>query len=198
MTYTIIIVIATVLISIAGFSNPDIIYKLILWPARMDEPTQYYRLLSSGFIHADWNHLLFNMYALFSFGNVVESTGIGEKYVVLYLTGIIIASLPSFWRHRHDDYYRSLGASGGVASLIFFTIYFEPWSRIGFIFVPIGIPSIIFGVLYLGFEAYMDRRGNSRYNHNAHFWGSVYGLIFALFVDPTHGRMFLEALMDPH
>jgi membrane associated rhomboid family serine protease len=197
MSYTIIIVVITVVISIAGFSNAAIIEKLILWPGKMDNPIEYYRLLSSGFIHSDWNHLFFNMFALYCFGANVEATGIGEKFVVLYLTGIIIASLPTFLKNRHNSYYRSLGASGGVAALIFFVIYYYPWSRIFIFFIPIGIPSIIFGGLYLAYEAYMSQRGAGNVNHNAHFWGSVYGLFFAFILDPTHGRLFIDAILNP-
>jgi membrane associated rhomboid family serine protease len=197
MTYTIILVVITAIISIAGFSNEEIIDKLILWPRRMTNPTEYYRLLSSGFIHADWNHLIFNMFALYMFGNNVEGTGIGTKFVILYLTGIIVASLPSFLNNRNNSYYRSLGASGGVASLIFFVIYYFPWSRIGIIFLPFSIPSILFGVLYLAYEAYMAKRGMGNVNHNAHIFGAIYGLVFAFLIDPTHGMSLLNNLMNP-
>ena len=197
MTYTVIIIAITAIISIAGFNNSAIIDKLILWPKKMDNPAEYYRLLSSGFIHSDWNHLFFNMFALYMFGNNVEQTIIGEKFVILYLTGIIIASLPTFLKNRHNSYYRSLGASGGVASLIFFVIYYYPWSRIGIIFIPVGIPSILFGGLYLAYEAYMSRRGAGNVNHNAHFWGSIYGLFFAFIIDPSHGLSFMDAIMHP-
>ena len=198
MTYTIIIVAITVVISIAGFSNSTIIDKLILWPRKMDNPAEYYRLLTSGFIHSDWNHLFFNMFALYMFGNNVEQTVTGGEFIILYLTGIVIASLPSFLKNRHNSYYRSLGASGGVAALIFFVIYYYPWSRIGIIFIPVGIPSIVFGGLYLAYEAYMAKRGAGNVNHNAHFWGSVYGLFFAFVIDPSHGASFLDSLTHPH
>jgi len=146
-------------------------------------------------------HLIFNMYSLYAFGDSVEIT-LGylhinsAAFLILYLTGIVVASLPTFIKNRNNSYYRSLGASGGVAAIIFFIIYFYPWSKIGFMFIPVGIPSIAFGVLYLIFEAYMDRRGTSNINHSAHFWGSVYGFLFALAIDPTHGRLFLEQIMN--
>jgi membrane associated rhomboid family serine protease len=200
MNYTIIIIVVTVLISLAAFNSEEVYSKLILWPRVMDNPMEYYRLLSSGFIHADWGHLLFNMYAFYTFGSNVEMIFgyIGRDqflYLVLYLSGIIIASLPSFLNHRNDRSCRSLGASGGVASIIFFSIYFFPFSRIGLIIIPgISIPSIIFGVIYLAYEAYMARRGAGNVNHSAHFWGSAYGLIFAFLIDPSHGRIFMESL----
>jgi len=119
-------------------------------------------------------------------------------FLMLYLSAIVLASLPSFLKNRNNSYYRSLGASGGVAAILFFTIYYSPWSKIQILFIPIGIPSILFGVLYLAYEAYMAKRGAGNVNHNAHFVGSVYGLLFALVVDPTHGMSFINAIMNPH
>ena len=119
-------------------------------------------------------------------------------FVLLYLSAIVISSLPSFVKNRNNSYYRSLGASGGVAAILFFTIYYSPWSLIRILFIPIGIPSIIFGGLYLAYEAYMSKRGAGNVNHDAHFIGSIYGLLFALVVDPSHGMSFINAIMSPH
>jgi membrane associated rhomboid family serine protease len=199
MSYTIILVLITVGISIAGFNNETVINKLILWPRVMDKPGEYYRLLTSGFIHADWNHLIFNMLTMFFIGQSIEgSMYVGEKLPILYLSGIVIASLPSFLKNRNNSYYRSLGASGGVSSILFFMIYYFPWSRINIMFIPIGIPSILFGILYLAYEAYMGKKGGGNVNHDAHFWGAVYGLFFALMIDPSHGLSFVDTLLHPH
>jgi membrane associated rhomboid family serine protease len=192
----IITVVITVLISMAAFNNEALANKLILWPRYMDSPQEYYRLLTSGFIHADWNHLIFNMISLYFIGSSAESI-LGMGFLTLYLTGIIISSLPSFLKHRNNSYYRSLGASGGVASVMFFFIYFAPWSKLYIIFLPIGIPAIIFGVLYLIYEAYMAKKGGGYMNHDAHFWGAVYGLAYALVIDPTHGKLFINSIMNP-
>ncbi len=196
MSFTIIIIAIIVITSLAAFNSEELYNRLILWPRKMDNPAEYYRLLSSGFIHADYNHLIFNMFALYSFGGFVEEL-IGVKYVVLFLSGIIIASLPSFLKNRNNSYYRSLGASGGVASVLFLTIYYSPWSGIGIIFLPIHIPCILFGGLYLAYEAYMAKRGAGNVNHDAHFWGAVYGLFFAFCVDPSHGQNFIYQMMHP-
>jgi membrane associated rhomboid family serine protease len=203
MSYTIIIVAVTIIISLIAFSSDELMNRLILWPKKMDNPAEYYRLLSSGFIHADWMHLFFNMYTLYAFGSTVQYVimALGYQqimYLILYFAGIVIASLPSFLKNRHNSYYRSLGASGGVSSIIFFTIYYFPWNRIGFIFFPVGIPSIVFGGLYLAYEAYMSKRGAGNVNHDAHFFGAVFGLVFALMLDPSHGKDFIDNIMHPH
>ncbi len=198
MSYTLIILAITVLISLAAFNNDTLYNKLILWPRAMDgNPAEYYRLLSSGFIHADMNHLIFNMITLWFCGSSVAYHITGVQFVVLYLTGIIVASLPSFLKNRHNSYYRSLGASGGVASALFLIIYFEPWGGLQVFFIPINIPCIIFGGLYLWYEAYMGKKGAGNINHDAHFWGAVYGLLFAVLIDPSHGLNFIDAMMHP-
>ena len=93
-------------------------------------------------------------------------------------------------------YYASLGASGGVAAIIFATIYLDPWQKISFFFLP-GMPSIVFAVGYLIFTAYMARRGQGRVNHDAHFWGSVFGFLWMIVIDPSHGQYFLNQLLHP-
>lgn len=191
------ILIVTVLVSLAAFNNETLMNKLILWPRRMDKPAEYYRLLTSGFIHADYQHLFFNMFTLYFFGRNLEMVfaylSVPPIHLItLFVTGIVIACLPSFFKHRNNSYYRSLGASGGVAAVIFASIYYNPWGLINFI-----IPSIVFAILYLVFSAYMSRKGNNGINHDAHFWGSVYGLLFALMVDPTHGRLFIDQITHP-
>src|SRR6478736_3014324 len=109
---TIILIAATVLISIAAFNNQSLLNKLILYPRIMSSPEEYYRFLTSGFIHSDWNHLFFNMFALYSFGQTTEEL-IGNPllYIILYLSGIVVSSIYPFMKNRNNSYYRALGAS---------------------------------------------------------------------------------------
>ncbi|RYD59027.1 MAG: rhomboid family intramembrane serine protease [Sphingobacteriales bacterium] len=200
MSFTLIIVIVTVLVSALAFRNDELYTKLILWPRRMDNPGEYYRLLTSGFIHADWMHLIFNMFALFIFGQTVEgafeSVGLGQMFfLIMYLTGIVAASLPSFIKNRNNSYYRSLGASGGVAAVLFSFVYFMPWATIYVWFIP--MPGIVAAIAYVAYSAYMSRRGGDNVNHDAHLWGAVYGFVFTLLFSPDHGSFFLEQLKHP-
>lgn len=174
--------------------------RLILWPRRMVDFKENYRLLSSGFIHLDYSHLLFNMLALFFIGQSVESYFSQFSspwiYVVMYLTGIIAASLPSYLKNKQNSNYRSLGASGGVAAVVFSFVYISPWSKLYLMFIPIGIYSLVFGILYLVFSAYMAKKSSDNVNHDAHFYGSIYGFLFTLAVDPTHGRWFWDQIKN--
>ena len=85
--------------------------------------------------------------------------------------------------------------SGGVSAVIFAFIYYHPWSKLGMVFIPgLGLPAIVFAILYLVYSAYSARKGSGNIGHDAHFWGGVYGFAFAFFSDPTHGRIFIEQL----
>lgn len=201
MSYTLIIILITVVTSVIAFSNNDLNNKLILYPRLMhDNPASYYRLLTSGFIHADWMHLFFNMFSLYFFGQGVEKiymlAGLPAfAYPAMYLLGIVVASLPSFFKHKDNHYYRSLGASGGVAAVIFAYVYFAPWAQIYLYFIP--VPAIVFAVLYLIYSMYAAKKGGDYINHDAHFWGSVFGFVFTLIFAPDHGLNFLDQLMHP-
>lgn len=200
MSITLIIIAITVIISFSAFNNDTVYSKLILWPRIMDRPKEYYRLLTSGFIHADWLHLILNMFVLFMFGELIENYftyDLGKPYLfpILYLAGIITASLPSFAKHRNNGYYRSLGASGGVASVLFSFVYLAPWHIIYVWFIP--MPAIVAAVLYLVYSVYMSRKGSDNINHDAHFWGAVFGLFFTFLFDPYHGREFFSQIMHP-
>lgn len=199
--FTIALVVITALISFPAMNDDRLINRLILWPWRMKKPSEYYRLLTSGFIHADFGHLLFNMFALLGFGSFVEGN-FGSftspwVYIFLYLSAIVMASLPSFFRHRNDAYYRALGASGGTAAVLFSSVYFGPWQGIYLYFIPIPIPSILFAGGYLAYSAWASKRGTDNIGHDAHFWGSVYGFVFTVLCDPSHGLSFIQQLMHP-
>lgn len=201
MSFTIIIILITAVTSFAAFNNEELFNRLILWPRRMDNPNEYYRFITSGFIHADINHLFFNMFTLFFFGRFVESAfadiGLNQAmFVILYLSGIIAASMPSFIKHKNNSYYRSLGASGGVSAVLFSFIYFAPWEKIYILIFP--VPGIVAAIGYLAYAVYMTKKGNSNINHDAHFWGAVYGFVFTLIFAPDHGRVFIERLLSPH
>jgi membrane associated rhomboid family serine protease len=200
MSYTIIILVVTALISIGAFNNRELYNRFILYPYIMSEPREYYRLLSCGFIHADWLHLFFNLFTLYAFGQYVEQTfalmGRPFLYPALYLMAIVASSLPDLVKHKNHSYFRSLGASGGVAAVLFSSVYFYPWAGIRLMFIPIDIPAIVFAILYLAYCVYMSKRGTDNINHNAHFWGSVFGFVFTFLFDPSHGRIFLQQISN--
>jgi membrane associated rhomboid family serine protease len=196
MSVTLIIIIITAAISFSAFQNHNLMDKLLLWPAKMNSPIEYYRFLTAGFVHADTMHLAFNMISFYFFGQILEKY-IGYQYfIALYLIGIIVSCIPSYFKKRHNPAYRSLGASGGVAAIIFASIYLDPWNTI-YIFFSIPMPSILFAVIYLGYTAYLAKKDAGYINHDAHLWGSIFGLLFMLVIDPSHGMYFIDMLKHP-
>lgn len=195
------IVAVTVLVSWMAFNNPRLAERLILWPPAIDRGKQYDRLITHGFIHADWMHLLFNMITLWSFGGAME-TFFAERigiigYVLFYLSAIVVAILPTYMRHRHDAGYRSLGASGAVSAVLFAFILLDPWSGIYLFLIPIPIPAFVFAALYVGYSIWMDKRGGDNINHSAHLYGAAYGIMFTLIMEPRVAALFLQKLASP-
>jgi membrane associated rhomboid family serine protease len=187
LSITLIIVIITALVSIGGFSNQKIIDDLIFYPPAVSRNNQFYRFFSCGLIHADWGHLIFNMLALYLFGKEVEVAfvelmGATGRYVYLfmYVSALLISLLPTYFRHKDNYSYRSLGASGAVSAVIFAGLMLAPETEVYIFFIPIPIPGFIFAPLYLIISAFMDKRGVGGINHSAHIWGAIYGLAFVI------------------
>ena len=200
LNITLLIVALTVLVSWRAFNDRRLLDRLILWPPAVERNRQYDRLLTHGFIHADWMHLLFNMITLWSFGTLVERvfsewiTPAG--FVLFYLSAIVVAILPTYLQHRNDAQYRSLGASGGVSAVLFAFILFDPWSTLIIFPIPVPIPAILFAVLYVGYSIWMDRRGGGNVNHSAHLWGAAYGVLFTLLLEPRVFTHFTQTLLQ--
>ncbi|HJR73647.1 MAG TPA: rhomboid family intramembrane serine protease [Luteimonas sp.] len=198
---TTVIVAVTVVVSWLAFNNPRLVDRLILWPPAIDRGKQYDRLVTHGFIHADWMHLLFNMVTLWSFGATMErfyTQYIGALgYVAFYLSAIVVAILPTYMRHRHDAGYRSLGASGAVSAVLFAFILLDPWSGIYLFLIPIPIPAFLFAALYVGYSIWMDKRGGDNVNHSAHLYGAAYGVMFTLIMEPRAAAHFVQKLASP-
>ena len=117
-------------------------------------------------------------------------------YLLIFIGGIIVSDIPTFIKHRNNPAYRALGASGGVASVVFASILFNPLGEIGIMFIPIGIPGFIFGLLYMIYSYYQGKQMGDNINHDAHLYGAVYGLIIALILVPNVGPHFIEQIKN--
>ena len=189
LSITLVIIIITSLVSIGGFSNQKIIDDLIFYPPAVAQNNQWYRFISCGLIHANFMHLIYNMYGLYIFGGYVETAFIsifgkngGLLYVTMYVTALIVCLLPTYNKHKEDYYYRSLGASGAVSAVIFSFILLYPLQKLGIIFLPVMIPGFIFGLLYLGLSYWSEKKSADNINHSAHIWGALYGIGFLIIV----------------
>ncbi len=203
MSFTLILLLVTVATSIIGFTNPSFQSKGMLNPYMVHHRKEYWRLLTSGFLHAGFFHLLINMMVLIGFGAMVEMYYIdvfpqnGKIYfAILYLGGILVANAPSLNKHKNNVYYNSLGASGAIAAVLFASILFDPWQKI-YIFGVLPLPGVILGPLYLFFEYTMSKRGGTNINHDAHFFGAIFGLLYTIILDPTILKYFINVLINP-
>ena len=196
---TLFIIALTVVISFLGFQNPRLIEKLIFWPPAIRNDKQYYRFVSHGLIHADFQHLLFNMFTLYFFGRYFESflaDRIGAiGYLVFYAIAIVVAIIPSYYKNLDNRNYRSLGASGAVSAVLFAFILLNPWSLIFVFFIP--CPAIVYGVAYTAWTIWSAKKNNDNINHSAHLWGAAYGIIVTIAIDPGLLNLFFEKLLNP-
>ncbi len=205
MSITLLIIIITVGVSLMANSNSAMYAKLLFNPYQVVHRKEWYRVITHAFIHDKGNifHLIFNMYVLYSFGSVVESfleqtvdSLAPIIYLFLYFGGTVAATLPSLYKHKDNYAYNSVGASGAVSSVLFSAIAFMPLQGgIGIIFIPISLPPIVFGVLYIAYEMYMDKRGGTNVAHDAHIGGAAFGFLFTLlFIPGALGNFFNQLL----
>ncbi len=196
LSQTLIIIIITCLISVPAFTNRKMQSDLMMFPPEVNRG-QYYRFLTSGFVHADWQHLIFNMITLWSFGQAMERilNSIAGRFgfLIFYVTAIIVSDIPSYLKNRNNSHYDSLRASGGVSVVMFAFILFAPWAW--FSFPP--LPAIIFAVLYIIYSQYASRKGNTGINHDAHLFGGLYGILFIIIARPEVLSLFITELMHP-
>ncbi len=203
---TIIIIVITCLISISAFNRKELFDKLQLNPYAVYHKKQWYRIITHGFLHADWVHLFVNMFVLFSFGSSIENIfkqlaaqGIINSpilsFLLLYFIGMILATITTIKKHKDNYWYNSVGASGAVSAVVFASIFFQPLAKLYF-YAVIPIPGIVFGVLYLAYSQYMSKRDSDNINHDAHFIGAVFGFLFPLLLDPKLINVFLSQLFN--
>ncbi len=199
MNLSILIIVITGLISYMAFQNPEIKLKYMFNAYKIHHRKEWVRIVSHGFLHANWEHLIVNMLTLYFFGRKLEqifimihgrSTGI-LLFVIIYFGGIIVSSLMSLQKHKDNEWYNALGASGAVAAVLFASIFYDPMGKIYLMFA-IPIPGFLFGIAYLGYSYYMSKNSNDNIGHDAHFSGAIFGILFALVIDPNMFAAFSQ------
>jgi len=171
MTITGLIILLTVIISWVAFTKPQVKEDLLFWPYQIKRNGQWYRFITHGALHADTLHLIFNMVSFYSFGAALEDylfvfifgDTSRAMLAILYITGIVVAVVPDYLKHKNNISHRSLGASGAVSAVVFAAITIQP-----------TMPIMFFLIL----SASLAKKGGGNIGHNAHFWGSIYGVIF--------------------
>lgn len=203
---TLIIVIITVLTSVAAMRRTELFSRFDLSPARIVHNREYYRIFTHAFLHTNYVHLGINMLVLYSFGRYIEQIFAELEahgvifsgpffYLLLYISSMALASIPTIIRYKNDYGYSAVGASGAVSAVVFSYIFFAPMEKIYFYMV-LPIPGILFGILFLVYSSYMGRRKSDNINHSAHFWGAVVGFVFPILLEPSLFMVFLENLFQ--
>lgn len=199
-SFSMILILVTVVISYAGFRNQILIDRFKHSPYAEWHGKEYVRLLSSGFLHGGTGHLLINMFVLFQFGPYVEYL-LGYRYgsitgtilfFVFYLSAVITANLGTFFKEKNNPGFNSIGASGATSALVVVFSLLDPWQM--FLFPP--VPSFLFAILYLGYSHWASSRNRDQIDHTAHFWGALYGILFILIAVPESLQIFLSRIVQ--
>jgi len=200
--YTILIIIVISIISIIGFKDNQLLSKYAFSPYLCKHQQNYYRFFSHVFIHADWQHLLFNMISFYMFGQLIENsflftygTSIGAlHYFILFFAGGLFSTIWPYITNQNNSNYVSVGASGAVSAIIFAGVLWNPTMQMGLIFLPIPIPAYIFGPLYLAFEYWAFKKSASNIAHDAHIGGALFGIAYTLLINHQKGIDFIHLI----
>lgn len=201
---TLVLIIVTAFISWQAFSNRDLFLKFMHFPYEEHRDKEFYRWVTSVFLHGSWMHLAINMFVLWSFGTFIEGAFVeifgspmGRiNFLALYLLSGIFADIPTYLKHKNNQSFSSVGASGATSGIMFAFALLLPWEMI-YLFGVIPIPAILAAVLYLIYSSYASRKeAGSRIDHEAHFWGAVFGFVFTIILKPELFSRFLSELVN--
>lgn len=187
---------SVVLVSVLAWTSKALKRALILNPSLVRERFQIHRLVTAGWIHADWSHLLFNMLTLYFFAGQVQKVLGPAQFLLLYVSAVIAAHVPTTLLHMRNPKYNSLGASGGVAAVIFSAILIYPGLKLGLLFLPIPVPGIVYAFAYLAYSAWSSYRARDGVNHAAHFAGAIYGALLTYALEPDRVMRTVTKLLS--
>jgi membrane associated rhomboid family serine protease len=185
MSIAAIILVVTLATSLAAlYGSPKIIEHSLFRPYWFLRRKQYATIVTSGLVHADLPHLIFNLITFYFFAFQLEKQIGGARFAALYLIGLVVSDAGTYFKHRNDPDYASLGASGAISAVLFASIVYFPWQKLFIIPIPVPIPAPIFAIGYVAYSWYSSRQARGRINHDAHLGGALAGLAFVLLTDP--------------
>jgi membrane associated rhomboid family serine protease len=193
MSIAAIILVVTLATSLAAlYGSPKIIESSLFRPYWFLRRRQYATVVTSGLVHADLPHLIFNLITFYFFAFQLEKQIGGARFAALYLIGLVISDAGTYFKHRNDPDYASLGASGAISAVLFASIVYFPWQKLFIIPIPVPIPAPIFAIGYVAYSWYSARHARGRINHDAHLGGALAGLAFVAITDPGAYRQLLQ------
>jgi membrane associated rhomboid family serine protease len=186
VSVALLVFVATIAASLAGlFANRQIIERSVFRPYYFLRRRQYATPITSGFVHADLPHLIFNMLTFYFFAFALEKQIGPARFAVLYFLALVVSDAGTYLKHRDDPQYASLGASGAISAVLFAAIVYFPWMELFIIPIPLPIPAPLFAVAYVGYSWWSAKQARGRINHDAHLGGALFGLLFVLLTEPA-------------
>lgn len=203
VSITVVLIIIISAVSIYGFQQPEFNQKMLFHPYMIRHRNEWYRFITSAFVHGSWMHLIFNMFTFYWFGEAVEryilkpkfgSVEGGLYFLLLFIVGVIVSHISTYRKYAEAAYYRSLGASGGVSAVVFASIMFYPVNDLC-LYGIICIPGFVLGPLYLIYSYYQGKRGTDNINHEAHLYGALFGILFSVIVEVSVLSRFFDQVV---
>ena len=177
------LIITNLLISLKGF-NDTVFFNRFKFNIAAVKLGQNYRVITSAFLHVDFSHLAFNMFALYLFGDqALEGLGL-VNFLILYFGCLISGNLFALYFHREDSYYSAVGASGAIMGILYATILMYPEMKLALIIFPVPLPGYVFGIGYLVYTLFGMKKQQDNIGHTAHFGGAIGGIITTLILAP--------------
>lgn len=180
---TIIIIAVNVIISFKGFNDPAFFEKY-KFNAQAVKRGENIRFLTSGFLHVDTSHLIFNMLTLYFFADVAIQSFGTLGFFLVYFVSLLVGNLLAYFFHKNDANYNAVGASGAVMGIIYAAILLYPEMSLYFFLIPIPIPAYVFGIGYLLYTIYGMKRQLGNIGHDAHFGGAIGGYVMTIILAP--------------
>ncbi len=181
---TIAIILANVLPSLKGFDDQYFLNKYLFNISAISSG-QHFRMFTSGFLHGDITHLLFNMLTLYFFADSVIYQLGPQYFLVIYIASLLFGNLLSYYFHKDEPHYSALGASGAVSGIVYASILLFPNNDLYIMFIPFPIKAYIVGIGYLAFSIYGMKKRLGNIGHDAHFGGAVAGFVITLILRPN-------------
>lgn len=184
----------TVVTSIFTFYNHEQYGKFMLHPYSVSRGKNVYQFITSGMVHKDWSHLIFNMLSYYFFAFDLERTIGHWQFGLLYVLSLILSDIPTVLKHKDHYNYHSLGASGAVCAVVFSFIMFSPLTTMIIFPIPVPIWAVVYGFLFLIYTSYAGRKANDGINHDAHFYGALAGVFITILLYPQSLEIFISTL----